>query len=327
MSLERVDAWRTPISDFSSLSSLRGLRWLEFGNDRSISAIPSLKGLKSLRRLEINNCNISDLSGLAELTQLEWLTLVNNLISDVSPLKNLKNLEHLNLDANLISDVSDLAKLTRLEILYLENNQISDISPLAGLTNLERLDLRNNAISDFSPLDGLLDKTVVRMDGNSGSPLVSGGAKIEGPWLWMIAPTGGRSGSGAAASGIDFLAQMSSGDVTELKVATNGTTEGNPVGNKVWTIGKLSPTDGNNMNHMANATGLGSGDINNHVAYGFVSLDSPRVQNTTMLVGSDDAVKVWLNGQLVHNNPVNRGANNFQDRFPRHFDEGAKMSC
>ena len=325
ISLERIDAWRTPISNFSSLAKLPRLSWIEFGNDRLISVLPSLKGLRNLTRLEIHNCNISDLSGLAELTRLEWLELINNQISDISPLANLKSLEHLNLDANVISDVSPLAKLTKLEVLYLENNVISDVSPLAGLTNLERLDLRNNAISDFSPLEGLLDKTFVRMEGNAGSAIVSGGKKIVGPWLWMIVPTGGRGGANAASSGIDFLAQMSGGTVTELKIATNGATEGNPVGDKVWTVGELSPTDGNNMNHMANATGLGSGDINHHVAYGSVALDSPREQNTTMLVGSDDAVKVWLNGNLVHNNPVNRGANNFQDRFPVTLREGKNV--
>ena len=325
ISLERIDAWRTPISDFSSLAKLTRLRWIEFGDDRSIAALPSLKGVKSLRRLEINDCNISDLSGLAELTQLEWLSLVNNLISDVIPLGNLTGLEHLNLDANIISDVSPLAKLTKLEILYLENNKISDVSPLVGLTNLERLDLRNNAISDFSPLEGLPEETFVRMEGNPGSILARGSKKIEGPWLWMIAPTGGRSGADAAASGIDFLAQMSGGDVTELKVATNGATAGGPVGNKVWTIGEISPTGGNNINDMVNATGLGSGDINNHVAFGSVTLDSPRDQNTTMLVGSDDAVKVWLNGDLVHNNPVNRGADNFQDQFPVTLKSGKNI--
>ena len=315
ISLEGIDAWRTPISDFSPLAKLPRLRWIGFGNDRSVSTIPSLKGLKSLRRLEISDCNISDLSALAELTQLEWLTLVNNLISDVSPLKNLKNLEHLNLDANVISDVSPLAKLTKLKVLYLENNAISDVSPLKDLTNLERLDLRNNAISDFSPLEGLPEKTFVRMEGNQGF-LVRGSRKITGPWLWMIASTGDRGGANAAASGIDFLAQMSDGAVTELKIATNGATEGNPVGNKVWTIGELSPIGGNNINDMANDTGLGSGDINDHVAYGSVALDSPREQKTTMLVGSDDAVKVWLNGVLVHSNPINRGADNYQDQFP-----------
>ena len=323
-SLERIDAWRTPISDFSSLAKLPRLRWIEFGNDNSISTLPSLKGLKGLRRLEIHNCNIADLSSLAELTQLEWLELINNLISDVSPLRNLTALEHLNLDANIISDVSPLAKLTRLKVLYLENNIISDVSPLAGFKNLDRLDLRNNAISDFSPLDGLPEETFIRMEGNQGF-LARGSKKITGPWLWMIAPTGERGGANAAASGIDFLSQMSDGAVTELKVATNGATEGNPVGNKVWAIGELSPIGGDNINDMANDTGLGSGDINNHVAYGSVTLDSPREQKTTMLVGSDDAVKVWLNGVLVHNNPVNRGAGDFQDQFPVTLKKGTNI--
>ena len=222
ISLEGIAAWETPISDFSSLAKLPILRWIGFGDDKSISTLPSLNGLKTLRRLDIHNSSISDLTPLAELTQLEWLSLVDNQISDITPLANLKGLEHLNLDANVIKDVSPLAKLTQLEVLYLENNQISDVSSLAELTNLERLDLRNNAISDFSPLEGLPKETSVRMEGNPGSILVRGRKKIEGPWLWMIAPTGGRSGSGAASSGIDFLSQMSGGAVTELKIATNG---------------------------------------------------------------------------------------------------------
>ena len=323
-SLEGIDAWNTSISDFSPLAKLPRLEWIGFGNDRSVSKIPSLNGLKTLRRLEINNCNISDLSPLSELTQLKWLVLVNNLISDVSPLRNLKGLEHLNLDANVISDVSALAKLTGLKVLYLENNVISDVSPLAGLKNLERLDLRNNAISDFSALDGLPEKTIIRMEGNSGS-FIRGAQKIVGPWLWMIAPTGGRSGADAVRSRIDFLAQTSGGDVTELKIAKQGATAGNPVGNRVWTVGTLSPEGGNNINDMVNETGLGSGDINHHVAYGSVTLNSPREQKTKMLVGSDDAVKVWLNGTLVHNNPVDRGANDFQDQFSVTLKKGTNI--
>ena len=325
ISLEGIAAWETPISDFSSLAKLPILRWIGFGDDKSISTLPSLNGLKTLRRLDIHNSSISDLTPLAELTQLEWLSLVDNQISDITPLANLKGLEHLNLDANVIKDVSPLAKLTQLEVLYLENNQISDVSSLAGLTNLERLDLRNNAISDFSPLEGLPKETSVRMEGNPGSILVRGRKKIEGPWLWMIAPTGERGGANAATSGIDFLSQMSGGAVTESKIATNGATEGSPVGGQVWTIGELSPTGGNNLNNMANATGLGSGDINNHVAYGSVALDSPRGQDTTMLVGSDDAVKVWLNGKLVHYNPIDRGADDFQDQFPVTLKEGINI--
>ena len=44
-----------------------------------------------------------------------------------------------------------------------------------------------------------------------------------------------------------------------------------------------------------------------------------------MLAGSDDAVKVWLNGQLVHNNPINRGADDFQDQFPVTLKKGINI--
>ena len=319
-SLERIDAWNTPITDFSSLAQLPKLEWIEFGNDASVTTIPSLKGIKRLRRLELNNCSIRDLSPLKEFTQLEWLELVNNVVSDVSPLRSLKNLKTLNLDANVISDVSPLTELTQLEVLYLENNVISDVSPLAKLKNLERLDLRNNVITDFSPLDGLqLGFLNLRISGNPG---FTGGGKITGPWLWMIAPTGNRGGAAAAQSGVDFLALASNGKVTELKVATNGATEGNPVGDKVWEVGDLSATGGNNINDMANDTGLGSGDINDHVAYGSLTIESPKKQQVNMLVGSDDAVKVWLNGVLVHNKAVDRASNDFQDQFSVTLKQG-----
>ena len=292
LSLEGISARRTAITDFSSLAKLPRLEWIDFGDNASISTLPSVKGLKALRRLEIVGTGISDISGLSELTQLT----------------------NLNLNRNLITDVSPLAGLKKLKYLELANNIISNVSPLAELTNLEELNLRDNAISDFSPLDGLPEKTIIRMEGNSGS-FVRGAPKIEGPWLWVIAPTGGRGGSGAARSGIDYLAQMSKGTVTELKIAANGAIEGNPVGDSVWTLHKLSPTGGNNLNDMANDAGLGAGDINDHVAYGSITLGSPLEQKTRMLVGSDDAVKVWLNGELVHNNPVDRGAGDFQDQF------------
>ena len=245
ISLERIDAWRTPISDFSALAKLPRLRWIEFGDDRSIKVLPSLKGLKALRRLEINDCNISDLSGLVELTQLERLELINNQISDITPLANLKGLEHLNLDANVIEDVSPLAKLTKLKVLYLENNIISDVSPLAELTNLERLDLRNNAISDFSPLEALAEKVFIRATDNPGL-LLQGGPKIKGPWLWVQFPGLGFDNF----RNKDLLAGASGGDVTELEIAKNGATEGQSVGNKVWTSGTLKSDNWNNIGEM-----------------------------------------------------------------------------
>ena len=296
----------------------RRLRWIEFGNNNFVSALPSLKGLRSLRRLEINDCNILDLTPLAELTQLEWLELVNNLISDITPLQNLKGLEHLNLDANVIEDVSPLAQLTRLELLYLENNNISDVSPLAGLTNLERLDLRNNSVSDFSPLERLPDETFVRMVGNPGFP--SGGPKIAGPWLWAIVP-GTRLDDRT-----DFLARATGGAATELKVATNGAKEGKAVGDSVWTLHRLASTGGNNINRMTESLGWGTGEeIYDHIVYGSVVLDSPEEQQTTMFVGSSDAVKVWLNGELVHQALVERGSGDYQDFYPVTLEQGKNV--
>ena len=150
------------------------------------------------------------------------------------------------------------------------------------------------------------------------------GPKIEGPWLWMIAPTG-RGGAQAADSGVDFLAQASGDLVTEQQIATEGATPGEMIGNKVWTPGKLAPTGVDNITRMVNAIGLGTGDIDNHVAYGSIAFHSPRQQNTTMYVGSDEAVKVWLNGVLVHNNPVNRGSSGYQDVFPVVLKRGTNI--
>ena len=151
------------------------------------------------------------------------------------------------------------------------------------------------------------------------------GPKIEGPWLWMMAPTGKIGGAKAAASGIDWLAEVSGGSVTEQYVAINGVTTADEVGNRVWTIGELSATDDDNINKVMNATGLGTGNIEYHVAYGYITLDAPNDQDTRMFVGSDDAVKVWLNGVLVHDNPVDRGATDYQEDFPVTLKQGTNI--
>ena len=157
-------------------------------------------------------------------------------------------------------------------------------------------------------------------------PETPAGPKIEGPWVWMIVPTGEITGSEAAASGKDFLSKASSGSVKQGQIARKGATAGTVVGNQIWTIGKLAPTGEDNINEAVNAIGLGDGgDIDDHVAYGSISLESPRRQKTTMYVGSDDAVKVWLNGKLVHNNPIDRGAYDYQESFPVTLKSGKNV--
>ena len=149
--------------------------------------------------------------------------------------------------------------------------------------------------------------------------------KITGPWLWMIAPTEAGQG-GAAATDVDSLAEASGGDVTEQMVAENGANEGDAVGDLVWTVGEISATGGNNVNDLVNEIGLGEGDVNDHSSYGLITLVSASDQSgVDMKVGSDDSVKVWLNGEVVHTNAVNRGAGDFQDTFQVDIKQGDNL--
>ncbi len=329
-SLEGVSAWDTRISDFAVLAPARRLKWITCRGNRDLTSLDAFRQLKTLKRLEIGHAGITNIDALSELTQLETLRLWDNQINDLSPLHNLKNLKNLTLWGNLISDLTPLAELTQLNELNLDNNIISDVSPLANLTNLPHLYLRENAIVDFSPLEGLSEKLIIRSEGNPGlsPPVLQGGPKIEGPWLWMIAPTGGSGRSPTylvVRSGIDFLAQISGGTVTETQIATEGAINGNAVGTKTWTSAKISPTGHNNINDIVNKIGWGSGDVDHHVAYGSIQVYSPKQQQTTMFVGSGDSVKVWLNGTLVHTYAGDRWSNNYQDRFVVTLEQGINV--
>ena len=357
--LTSLSLWDNTISDVSPLAALTQLDELRLG-DNSISNVSPLANLKELTLLSLSGNIISDVSALTELKHLSELWLDRNIISNISALTELKKLTELGLWNNTISDVSALAKLMQLTSLRIGGNNISDVSALATLTQLTYLSLWDNNISDIAPLvklnltgtewantglditgnplsDASINTHIPAMQAkgikvvfgdteNNQGTVVQGPAKIEGPWLWVITPTGGRTtGANAAASGKDFLSEMSDGAVTELKIATNGATAGAPVGDSVWTLHKLSPTDSDNINDMVKAAGLGIGDIDYHVAYGSIALDAPRRQQTIMHAGSDDAVKVWLNGELVHNNPVDRGAWDFQDQFPITLKKGKNI--
>ena len=317
INLEGVGFWKTSISDLSPLSGLTKLRWLDFGNSR-VSDLSPLAGLTGLKRLEIYAGKDLDLLPLKGLTNLVKLKANSSGVSDVSPLSGLINLESLDLEAGRISNISPLASLKNLKELKLQRNRISDVSPLAGLHNLERLQLHWNKISDFSPLDGLRENTEISWFGNPGFP--QGGPKIEGPWLWMLVP-----GTGFW-DGVDLLAQASDGAVTELGVATHGATEGSPVGENVWTSHKIAPAVEDNIGAMLNAIGMEDDDNIDDVVYGSLTLYSPREQQTQVFAGSFIVHKVWLNGELVHEN-LNWWvwARDYQDYAPVTLRQGTNV--
>ena len=319
INLRGLDIGHNVISDLSPLEGLIKLERI-WASENPLADLSHLAGLTNLRGYHSWGTPILNFSSLAKLPKLRELDICGGEISDLSSLEGLTGLERLELANNEISDISPLASLTGLIHLNLRHNQIVDVSPLAALNRLTQIDLQDNEILDFSPLDVFSESVFITRSDNPG--FTRAAPKIEGPWLWIIVPTEGMSGSKAAASGRDFLRQASGGSVTELNIATQGAIEGDVVGDKVWTAGKISKRGGNNINELVNATGLGSGNIDHHVAYGSVNVDSPSEQNTRMFVGSGDAVKVWLDGKLVHSNAIDRDADTYQENFSVTLKQG-----
>ena len=115
-----------------------------------------------------------------------------------------------------------------------------------------------------------------------------------------------------------------------MKVATNGAKEGKTVGDSKWTSHTISPVGSNNINEMTAELGWGTGrEIYDHIVYGSIILYSPLEQDTHMFIGSDDGVKVWLNGALVYQDfsgsISHGGGNDYRDYFPVTLKQGANF--
>ncbi len=299
------------IRDLSPLSDLNRLVNITMSGNPPAD-LSSLKDLLSLRNFHSWGTPILDLTPLTSIPKLRKIDICGGEISDLSPLEGLTGLRELYFINNDIEDIKPLATLTGLTHLNLRQNEITDVKALATLPSLVVLDLQDNEILDFTPLNEL-ERRGVSINRNNNPGFTTDPPKILGPWLWVIVPTDERSGKEAAESGIDFLEQASNGTVTEQTIATQGAVQDVSVGKKVWKIGFLSRRGGNNINELVNEIGLGIDDINHHVAYGSIVLDSLQTQQSRLHVGSGDAVKVWLNGTLIHENAVDRDAEDYQD--------------
>ena len=336
INLHYLDISDNPFSDISPTAGLINLEVINFTN-KNIGDISFLAGFKKLKSFTTWDNPISDISVLAELPQLERVSICHSAgLPDISPLAGLTNLKELYFVCNKTSDISPLAGLTKLTRLSLRcNENISDISPLAGLVNLEWLEIPQNNISDISPLAGLANLTWLDLSRNNISNLSpldgirenlktfhwysnpvypTDAPKIEGPWLWVVLP------DTQLKSDTDLLSEASGGTVTETEIATHGATEAKSVGDAVWTSHRLPPTGRNNIADMLKTV------IHDGVIYGSVSLYSPRQQNTTMYVGGERGVRVWLNGTLVYER-FNRqwDADNYTDFFPVTLKHGSNV--
>ena len=318
------------ISDLSPVEELINLHGLSI-SDNIISDLSPLAGLIKLNSIWMSQNPPSDLSPLTGLTSLTYFRSWGTPILDLAPLAKLLKLRTLDICGGEISDLSALEGLTGLKELYLVGNEITDISPVASLTGLTRLNLSENQILDVSPLAGLTNLTWIGITHNPISDLSalgglsipilhhntpafpSGGPIIEGPWLWVLVP-GNRVGDG------DLLAQASNGTVTEEKVATSGASEGKLVGENEWTADSITPAGGNNIGEILGVQGMG-----NFVVYGSATLESPHEQETRMFVGHRDGVKVYLNGELVHQKRDGHWGEGYHRFFPVTLDEGTNV--
>ena len=312
--LEFLHFTDTNVSDFSPLAGLINLESLGFNRTPGISDISPLAGLVNLKFIGSWGHGISDLSPLAGLTKLEDIDFCAGNISDLTPLAGLTNLKELYLASEEISDISPIASLTELTRLSLSGNNISDISPLTNLTNLKWLNVENNEISDFSPLDGLRESIKLIWYANPGFP--EGGPKIEGPWLWLTL-YGER-----LYSHLDIIQKATKGKLTEIEVATNGATEGESVGDAIWTSHRLPLTRWNIRDMLQLSTRISTPGV----IYGTVLLYSPQEQDTTMYVGGDEGLKAWLNGTLVYERYNDLGSGgDYTDFFPVTLQEGRNV--
>ncbi len=71
------------------------------------------------------------------------------------------------------------------------------------------------------------------------------------------------------------------------------------------------------LNFLAHYT-----DTDHKLAYACTEIQSPADQNVLFLLGSDDGVKVWVNGKLVHDNLIPRGCVARSDRFKAKLRKG-----
>ena len=61
------------------------------------------------------------------------------------------------------------------------------------------------------------------------------------------------------------------------------------------------------------------------MAYLRASLVSARAQKAQLQIGSDDGVKVWLNGAVVHAHNINRGYTPGEDKVEISLREGRNV--
>ena len=159
---------------------------------------------------------------------------------------------------------------------------------------------------------------------------------IKGPWLWMIAKGGPKVGPEGKEINIDddLLNEQYTFGSEEYRAkhgAYKGERQGRnnteeAIGDSIfWTPGKLNE-DGN-VNECLIQNRMLQGSVDHYTAYALINLFVAwkKWDGVILRLGSDDAVKVWLNGKEVHKHAELRSSDGYQDAIPVNLNLGDNL--
>ena len=286
----------------------------------------------SIRRANLDGSNVETLAtGLATPTSIAIAG--GNLYWTTQPNESTGKILRANLKGSNIRRLATVSGSPEDIIVDTTGRRLYWANTLGGIqrSDLSGKNIQNLVTRLSTPTNLALGSALTK----AGESVTASIDKITGPWLWMIAPTKPNRG-GKYSTNVDSLKVASRRAVTEADIARNGAKVGDIVGSYAWTPGKIAETGSNNVNDLINRIGFVDGgnprstmddvDIDDHSAYALITLRSARVQTgVTMRAGSDDSIKVWLNGKVVHRKRMDRGAVDFQDRFKVNLKKGDNL--
>jgi len=141
---------------------------------------------------------------------------------------------------------------------------------------------------------------------------------------WLIC---GRFANPQKSSNEDTLTTLRTGiDTNYLKNysdegaahPTSGTQEPLSTGDKITWTPYISPTDTVDFTRI-----FTDHQTNNCVAYAYTTVTSPIPDDLFMTVGKDHAIRVWLNGKLVHTKIAPSGVTPDEDIVRVHLNQGS----
>jgi CubicO group peptidase (beta-lactamase class C family) len=115
---------------------------------------------------------------------------------------------------------------------------------------------------------------------------------------------------------VDYLKSIGGEAKARITASTTVTWTG-PKGEVVKAAAKAIQIQGTTLDFCAHYK-----DTDHKLAYAYAEVESSADQEALFLIGSDDGVKVWVNGKLVHDNLIQRGLVARQDRFKAKLRKG-----